>query len=58
VIRMGWRRRVLRRSDRSLGARVAMGAVGYVRDGMMMTEFRFMICGRAPWKAWCVDWRY
>ena len=50
-VRMGDRRRVLRRSEMVDGASVAMGWEGYVWEGMRRRERRERWCGRAPSKA-------
>lgn len=47
----GVRRRVLRRSERVLGERVAIGLEGYEVDGMKIKDLKVKWCNLAPWNA-------
>jgi hypothetical protein len=44
---------VLNRSDIAVGDMVAMGALGYVIDGMIIKDERLKWCARAPSNACC-----
>lgn len=45
---IGVRRRVLRRSERVLGERVAIGLEGNVVDGMKIRDLKVRWCSFAP----------
>lgn len=57
-VRIGVRRRVLKRSERVDGVSVESGADGYVCDGIIIKERSEMWWGFAPWKAIRGLWIY